>query len=59
MEEIRCEEVRKLLENYLLTRLNPPKKGKLERHLFYCSDCVNRLALQKAQGDILQAAFIS
>jgi hypothetical protein len=51
MEEIRCEEVRKLLGNYRQALLNPPEKGQVERHLFYCADCVNQLAAQTANED--------
>jgi hypothetical protein len=45
MEEIRCEEVRKKLRDYRAQRLIFPEKGQVERHLFYCPDCVSHLAL--------------
>jgi anti-sigma factor RsiW len=48
MEEIRCEAVRKLLSDYQKSLLNPPEKGQVERHLFYCSDCFDQMAMQKA-----------
>ncbi len=51
MEEIRCEEVRKKLEEFGLALLFPPEKGRFERHLFYCSDCMNQLAAQAALAE--------
>jgi hypothetical protein len=48
MEEIRCEDVRKKLEEFRLALLYPPEKGRVERHLFYCSECMNQLAAQAA-----------
>jgi hypothetical protein len=59
MEEMRCETVRKLLKKYHQTLLKPPQKGQVERHLFYCSDCVHHLTLQKILGEKSQNAFIS
>ena len=43
--EIRCEEVRKKLADYREHRLKHPEKGMIERHLYYCPDCIFHLAL--------------
>jgi hypothetical protein len=45
MEEMLCEEVRRNLADYREHRLYPPEKGKIERHLYYCPDCILQLAL--------------
>jgi hypothetical protein len=50
MEEIRCEVVRKKLADYREHRLGPPEKGQIERHLFYCPDCIFHLALVTAKS---------
>jgi len=43
--EIHCEDVRKNLVDYQEHRMEHPEKGKMERHLFHCPDCIFRLAL--------------
>jgi hypothetical protein len=48
MEEIRCEDVKRKLEDFRHFVLFPPEKGRVERHLFYCSDCLNLLAAKSA-----------
>ena len=48
--EIRCEEVRKKLADYRERRLLHPEKGMIERHLFYCPDCIFHLALITAKS---------
>jgi hypothetical protein len=48
--EIRCEEVRKKLADYREHRLKHPEKGKIERHLFYCPDCIFHLAIITAMS---------
>lgn len=48
--EIRCEEVRKRLPDYREYRLKHPEKGMVERHLFYCPDCIFHLALITAKS---------
>ncbi len=48
--EIRCEEVRRLLAAYLKQQLGFPEKGQIERHLFYCPDCISHLAMVRAQN---------
>ncbi len=50
MEEISCREVRKKLPNYREHRLGHPEKGMVERHLFYCPDCIFHLALITARS---------
>lgn len=50
MEEIQCKEVRKKLAAYREYKLGPPEKGQIERHLFYCPDCIFHLALITAQS---------
>ncbi len=50
MEEIHCSEVRKRLAEYREHRLGPPEKGQVERHLFYCPDCIFHLALITAKS---------
>lgn len=48
--EIRCEEVQKKLADYKEHRLVHPEKGMIERHLFYCPDCIFHLALITANS---------
>jgi hypothetical protein len=48
MEEIRCEEVSGQLGAYRHSLVGHPKKGRIERHLFYCHACVDRLAILTA-----------
>ena len=50
MEEIKCAEVRRKLSDYREHRLFPPEKGMVERHLFYCPDCIFHLALVTARS---------
>lgn len=50
MEEILCADVRKQLADYRERRLKHPEKGRIERHLFYCPDCIFHLALVTAQS---------
>jgi hypothetical protein len=50
MEEIRCDQVRRMLADYRESRLGPPEKGQIERHLFYCPDCIFHLALITARS---------
>ena len=50
MEEIRCSEVRRKLADFREHRLFPPEKGMVERHLFYCPDCIFHLALVTARS---------
>ena len=50
MEEIHCGEVRRKLRDYREHRLGPPEKGMIERHLFYCPDCIFHLALVTARS---------
>jgi len=50
MEEIRCVEVRRKLADYREHRLIFPEKGMIERHLFYCPDCIFHLALVTARS---------
>jgi hypothetical protein len=45
MEEISCEEVRLKLSDYREHLLFHPEKGRIERHLYYCPDCIFHLAL--------------
>jgi hypothetical protein len=48
--EINCEEVRKLLADYREHRLGYPEKGMIERHLYYCPDCIFHLAVITAMS---------
>ena len=48
--EISCEDVRKNLKDYREHRLGPPQKGQIERHLFYCPECIFHLALVTARS---------
>ena len=48
--EIRCEEVRQKLADYREHKLRHPEKGMIERHLFYCPDCIFHLALITAMS---------
>ncbi len=48
--EINCEEVRKNLQEYREHRLGPPQKGQIERHLYYCPECIFHLALVTARS---------
>lgn len=50
MEELRCEEVRKMLVDFREGRLESPEKGQIERHLYYCPDCIFHLALITARS---------
>lgn len=50
MEEIHCEEVRRKLADYRERKLKHPEKGMIERHLFYCPDCIFHLALVTARS---------
>jgi len=50
MEEIRCEEVRKRLADFRERRVKYPEKGQIERHLYYCPDCIFQLALITARS---------
>jgi len=50
MEEILCEEVRQKLADYRERKLKHPEKGMIERHLFYCPDCIFHLALVTAKS---------
>jgi len=50
MEEIQCEEVRKKLPDYRERLLKHPEKGQIERHLFYCPECIFQLALVTARS---------
>lgn len=50
MEEILCNEVRKKLADYRERLLRHPEKGQIERHLFYCPDCLFHLALVTASS---------
>lgn len=50
MEEISCGEVRRKLAEYREHRLLSPEKGRVERHLFYCPDCIFHLALITARS---------
>jgi hypothetical protein len=54
MEEIRCEEVNEMLWAYRHSLVSHPKKGRIERHLFYCQACVNRLAIQTANDSAVR-----
>lgn len=48
--EIRCEEVRLKLADYREHKLKHPEKGMIERHLFYCPDCIFHLAVITAKS---------
>jgi hypothetical protein len=48
--EIRCGEVRQKLADYREHRLKHPEKGMIERHLYYCPDCIFHLALITAKS---------
>jgi hypothetical protein len=48
--EIRCEDVRKKLGDYREHLLKHPEKGMIERHLFYCPECIFQLALITARS---------
>jgi hypothetical protein len=48
--EISCEDVRKKLIDYREYRLIHPEKGQIERHLFYCPECIFQLALVTARS---------
>jgi hypothetical protein len=50
MEEIQCEEVRKKLPDYRERLLKHPEKGQIERHLYYCPECIFQLALVTARS---------
>ena len=50
MEEIQCSEVRPKLADYRERKLKHPEKGMIERHLFYCPDCIFHLALVTARS---------
>jgi len=50
MEEISCGQVRLKLADYREHRLKHPEKGQVERHLFYCPDCIFHLALITARS---------
>ena len=50
MEEILCEDVRKKLADYRERLLKHPEKGQIERHLFYCPECIFQLALVTARS---------
>lgn len=45
MEEILCADVRKQLADYRERLIKHPEKGQIERHLYYCPDCIFHLAL--------------
>jgi hypothetical protein len=48
--EIRCEQVRKKLADYREFKIDHPEKGMIERHLFYCPDCIFHLAIITAMS---------
>jgi hypothetical protein len=48
--EIRCEDVRPKLADYREHKLKHPEKGMIERHLFYCPDCIFHLAVITAKS---------
>ncbi len=50
MEEILCSEVREKLADYRERKLMHPEKGQIERHLFYCPECIFQLALVTARS---------
>jgi hypothetical protein len=50
MEEIHCSEVRRKLADYREHKLKHPEKGRVERHLFYCPECIFQLALVTARS---------
>ena len=50
MEEILCSEVRRKLADYREHKLKHPEKGRVERHLFYCPECIFQLALVTARS---------
>jgi len=50
MEEIQCEDVRKKLPVYQERLLKHPEKGQIERHLYYCPECIFQLALVTARS---------
>jgi hypothetical protein len=50
MEEISCSSVRKKLAEYREHKLKHPEKGQVERHLFYCPECIFQLALVTARS---------
>jgi hypothetical protein len=43
--EIQCEVVRRKLPDFRKFQLEHPEKGMIERHLFYCPDCIFHLAI--------------
>jgi hypothetical protein len=48
--EMRCEEVQNKLLKYMDHRLVAPEKGIVERHLFYCPDCLFHLSILTAMN---------
>lgn len=48
--EINCETVRRKLADYREHRLKHPEKGMIERHLYYCPDCIFHLAVITAKS---------
>lgn len=50
MEEMKCEEVRVHLADFREKKVKHPLKGMIERHLYYCPDCIFHLALITAKS---------
>ena len=50
VEETTCKEVRGQLADYRKHRVKHPEKGRIERHLYYCPECIFQLALVTARS---------